>query len=148
MSLREFEHVLDKLDADFLSYPNDKTITTELSSPAYKLTYPLSAREEQGGHVAVSCPLPPVALPVRGLAAFLEYLRKKTHDIVIEFNHKTKCFEVSTYLSPGLHEEELATFQAECDLVFPLLLEVGRQGIWNTAYIDLVTTPPKDLPQA
>jgi len=145
----EFEYVLDKLDVGFLIYSETHCLETELYSLSYKpLSYSVLATEEQGGCVVISSFLPPTTRPIKKLKQLLSYLGKKLQHALVEFDPENKNFSVTTYLSPGCHEEELNQFQIDCDLLFPPLLLISQEGIWDINFVDLVLAPRNTLPQA
>ena len=149
MSLREFEHVLDKMEVGFLLYQQDREIEVQLRSPQYpKLLYTIWAQEEQNNHTAIFTLVPPMVKKVEKVDKLLAHIGKKQENLIVEFDEELQRVSVGAYLSPGCHEGEVGEFLKSLDLVYPLLLAVSVSGKWNIKFANMIMAPAETLPQA
>jgi hypothetical protein len=145
---RMFECTLEKLNLGFHTQEGSTNLLGEIESPRYKDRYPALFQEEQGFHMLVRCALPPISIKVRGYDKLIKYVQSKRENVRIEFHKKSGQFLVSALLAPQSYEEDLEEFQFSCDLIFPLLILVGRSDKWNQRTIDLMLEEPHLMHQA
>ncbi len=149
MSLHEFEHVLDKLDVDFLHFRVDGYIEAQLASEVYdSVFYTYLAKEEQGGNLSISCFIPRGEAKIKNVDKLLTLLKNSEKEVLVEFDQDFNGFSIATHLSPGSHEDEFKQFQHDCDRVFPALYEISMQGQWSARFVGMALLATDAMPQA